>query len=218
MKTKWESRKTREESRKHSQFGISDKWACSESKNDLRLEISSCDSRADGRPCHQWRRDRKRNGWYFHPYIHFLKKTPTLGPQDNNKICYFPPLSAEREEWPCENRPPEGEDLTLWDLHGHFLSQKHPCWPDPAPGEGADNNPSWPEQGQTGQHASSLESAADLMYSCPAGEGCLSAGPRWLHLHYSERAPSGAAGNMAYSTSCRLPACGEFVWACLVAH
>lgn len=92
------------------------------------------------------------------------------------------------------------------------------CCPDPAPRERAHSKPSQMKHGQPGQHRSSLESAADLMYSCPAGEGCLSAGPQWLHLHYSERAPSGAAGNMAHSSSRGLPACGESAWACLVAH
>lgn len=78
MKTKRESRKMREESRKHSQFGISDlRSACSESENDLRLEISSCDSGTDGPPCLQWRKDRKRKDWYFHPCICSLKKPNT---------------------------------------------------------------------------------------------------------------------------------------------
>lgn len=158
----------------------------------------------------------QKEQWLVFPPLSLLLKTPTLLQQDNNKICYFPPPSAEREEWPCGNRPLK-EWISCFETYGAiFFPQSTLCWPDPR--ERADNNPSWPERGQTGQHSSSLESAADLMYSCPAGTGCLSAGPRWLHLHYSERAPSGAAGHMAYSTSCRPPACGEFVWACLVAH
>ena len=77
MKTKQESRKMREESRKCSEFGIPDlSSARSESENDLRLEISSCDSGADGPSCHQWRNNRKSNGWYFHSCICSSKKKP----------------------------------------------------------------------------------------------------------------------------------------------
>lgn len=67
----------REESRKCSEFGISDlSSACSESANDPRPEIFSCDSGTDGPPCRQWRKDRKSNGWYFHPCVYSSKPQP----------------------------------------------------------------------------------------------------------------------------------------------
>jgi len=53
----------REESRTLILFGIFDlSLASSESENDLGLDVSSCDSGADGSPCHQQRKDSSNNG------------------------------------------------------------------------------------------------------------------------------------------------------------
>lgn len=83
MKTKRESRKAWEESRKCSEFGCSDlSAACSEPENDLRLKMPSCDSGADGFPCCQWRKGRRAIGIF----------TPALTPQTNTQK-----LSAPRQ-------------------------------------------------------------------------------------------------------------------------
>lgn len=89
----------------------------------------------------------------------------------------------------------------LRDLQGRSLSPKHPVltWPC---SQGEDWQRSLLSGARAGCPARKHFWKA-LLILCTAAqqEWAVSAGPLRLHLHYSKRAPSGAAGHMAYPTS-----------------
>ena len=124
MKTKRESRKTWEESRKRSEFGCSDlSAACSEPENDLRPEMPSCDSGADGPPCCQWRKGRRAIG-IFTPAL--LKRThKNFLPRDNNKTCTSL-LLLQKESSDLQKQIGAGGDLPLSDPLDCPLAWKYP--------------------------------------------------------------------------------------------
>lgn len=171
-----------------------------------RLESFSCGSGAERVTCCPWRGDRKSSGQYFHPGIH----SSILLSHDRNKICYIPPPSTERRSNLVKEDPLMRGSHVLRAMEPFSLSGAVLPWPCSQ----AQVPRSPPKQSKD-----RLESAEALwkalLISCAAAQQ-ERAVSQWLHLHYLERAPSGAAGNMAHSSSCGLPACGEFVWACLV--